>query len=314
MASSDIISYVSIVGSGAIGQSLGIIFASHGVVVKFFDALFEADKSNIEKVKTALSRRIEEAEFSSDESAAKISRITLSESLAECVKDTELVYECVFENVAVKQEVLGQIDDLVGDSTIMASSTSCIMPSILSGKLKHKENFVISHPVNPPFYWQLIEVVPAPWTNPLVVEKVKNLMDKVGQKPICLKKEVDGFALNRVQYTVINSSWKLVRDGILSPEDVDKLMLYGLGPRYAVIGPFQTMQTNAPNGIVDYMSRYQEGMSRVTKACGTQIDYDNETLEAIQAYLDENMPVAEMAEMLKKRDVALKKIKKLKTD
>lgn len=307
------ISKITIVGAGAIGQSLGLIFAAHDIEVSFYDAIFEADKSNIEKVKSSLARRVEALD-STPLPTFILDKFTISDSLPEILKDADIVYECVFENQDVKRDVLQKIDEHISDSTVFMSSTSCIMPSVLSGKLKNKENFLVAHPVNPPFYLRLVEIVPAPWTKPSAVEKVKQLMQFVGQKPICLQKEVDGFALNRVQYAVINSSWNLVKDGVLSPEDVDKVMLYGLGPRYAAIGPFQTMQTNAPGGIKDYMERYEEGMRRVSKATNIYVDYDKETLETVGDYLDQSMPVAELGEAIKKRDEVLKIIRKVKTD
>ncbi|XP_063727770.1 lambda-crystallin-like [Symsagittifera roscoffensis] len=304
---------ISIVGSGAIGQSLGIIFAVHGIKVTFFDALFEADSSNISKVKNAIVDRLNASEF--PKNADKLfEKISFAQSLSECVKNADLVYECVFENPEIKQKVMQDIDKYISTDTIMASSTSCIMPSVLSAGLKHQENFIVAHPVNPPFYLQLVEIVPAPWTKDYAVQKVKELMLFVGQKPICLKKEADGFALNRVQYAVINSSWNLVKDGILDPEDVDSVMVYGLGPRYAAIGPFQTAQTNAPGGFKDYMQRYEAGMLRVSKDAGFEIEYDKKSFEEISSYLEHKMPVANMAESIQKRDSVLKQIKKMKQE
>jgi L-gulonate 3-dehydrogenase len=62
---------------------------------------------------------------------------------------------------------------------------------------------------NPPFYAPLVEVIPAPWTDPEVVVKTKELLTEIGQVPVIVKKEIDGFVLNRIQYSIIGECWRL---------------------------------------------------------------------------------------------------------
>ena len=310
------ITKIGIVGSGAIGQALGVIFGSHEIAVKFYDARFQTDVDYIAKVNSSLHQKF--AEISNVQNANEISNLancfTFCASLAECVAGSDLVYECVFEDAEVKRKVLLEIDAVADPCTIMTSSSSCIMPSVLSDGLKNRHNFLVTHPVNPPFYLQLVEVVPAPWTKPEILSRVRDLMIEVGQKPICLKREVPGFALNRVQYSIINSCWDLVEQGIVAPSDIDDLFAYALGPRYAVIGPFQTMHLNAPNGVRDYMARYEEGMRKVSMDIGQNPQYDSKTFEEIATYLESRCPVEKLKEAIANRDAALKQINKIKTD
>lgn len=104
---------------------------------------------------------------------------------------------------------------------------------------------IVSHPVNPPYYVPLVELVPAPWTKPEIVKTTRSLMEEIGQEPVSLTKEVEGFALNRIQYAILNETWRLVQDGILDVKDIDKVMSCGLGPRYAFMGPLETAHLNA---------------------------------------------------------------------
>lgn len=308
------ISKVGIVGSGFVGQSLGCIFVTRGIAVKFYDALFLTDTECISNVKSGLRQKLKTVSPKVEDLPKLESSFSFSSTLAECVLGSDLVYECVFEDPNVKQKVLLEIDEVAEPHTIITSSTSCIMPSVLSEGMKNREKFLVNHPVNPPFHLRLVEIVPAPWTKPEVVAKVRELMVEVGQKPICLKREVRGFALNRVQYAIINSSWDLVQQGIVSPSDADDLMVYGLGPRYAVIGPFETMHLNAPNGVRDYMVRYEPGMKAVSVDMGQNPSYDKETFEVIAADLESRCPVQNLKDAIVKRDEALKQFKKIKTD
>ena len=64
--------------------------------------------------------------------------------------------------------------------------------------------------MNPPYYISLVELVPAPWTDPAVIQRTRSLMTEIGQSPVTLKKEANGFILNRLQYALIMEAWRLV--------------------------------------------------------------------------------------------------------
>lgn len=100
---------------------------------------------------------------------------------------------------------------VANESQILASSVSTIMPSIFTSDLKHRDQCIVAHPVNPPFYVPLVEIVPSQWTKPEVVDRTYNLMKELGQVPVRLKKEIAGFALNRLQYALLAECWRLVK-------------------------------------------------------------------------------------------------------
>lgn len=108
-----------------------------------------------------------------------------------------------------------------------------------------------------------MEIVPNPNTDPSVTAHVRQLLNDLGQKPIVMNKELTGFALNRVQYAILNEYWRLVNGGYLSVEDADTVMTEGLAPRYCFIGPLETAQLNA-EGFQDYCERYGEAIHNVS--------------------------------------------------
>ncbi|XP_020615399.1 lambda-crystallin-like [Orbicella faveolata] len=166
--------------------------------------------------------------------------------------------------------------------------------------------------INPPYYVPLVEVVPAPWTDSKVVDQTVALMKGIGQSPVVIKKEVNGFILNRLQYAVIMEAWRLVEDGICSPEDVDTAMTDGLGLRYSLIGPFETMQLNA-NGIRDYCERYGANIETVCKEQGGPRTLGGETLDKLEKALAETMPLGQLNERRNLRDRRLAALAQHKT-
>ncbi|XP_041354341.1 lambda-crystallin homolog isoform X2 [Gigantopelta aegis] len=168
--------------------------------------------------------------------------------------------------------------------------------------------------VNPPYFIPLVEIIPAEWTNPDVTRCTRDLMEQIGQSPVTLNKELPGFALNRIQYAIINECWNMVQSGVLSASDIDKLMYDGLGPRYAFIGPLETMHLNA-DGIVDYCKRYADGAYRVSSTFKPPpIQYDIPTAESVMKEMEKTIPVERLSDRRKWRDDRLAALAMLKKD
>merc|ERR1711957_584775 len=145
-----------------------------------------------------------------------------------------------------------------------------------------------------------------------VRQKTRALMSDIGQKPVLLNRAVDGFALNRIQYAVINESWRLVQEGVMSPQDVDTVLTAGLGMRYATIGPFETIHLNA-EGTREYMEKYAETIKRVSSTFGPTPAYNGESLERIVSIMEKEIPLDDgsMVERRQRRDRLLAGMAKL---
>eukprot|EP01126_Amoeba_proteus_P020170 TRINITY_DN2060_c0_g1_i10.p1 TRINITY_DN2060_c0_g1~~TRINITY_DN2060_c0_g1_i10.p1 ORF type:complete len:269 (+),score=42.01 TRINITY_DN2060_c0_g1_i10:335-1141(+) len=177
----------------------------------------------------------------------------------------QLKKECVPEVLNLKIEVFTQLDRIAPSNIILASSTSAIPPSKFTEFLTTRNRCLVAHPINPPHLIPLVEIVPSPWTDDEVVSRAVKILKDVGQKPVVMKKEVNGFIANRLQYALLAECFRLVEDGIVSPADIDTSIVHGLAPRWAFMGPFQTIDLNAPNGIRDYCDRYLNTISTLVK-------------------------------------------------
>ncbi|XP_033002188.1 lambda-crystallin homolog [Lacerta agilis] len=281
---------VVIVGSGLIGCSWAMLFASGGFQVKLYDIVQEQVTKALEKIGKELKELgktgMLKGSLKADQQLSLISGCT---DLKAAVEGAIYLQECTPENLELKKKIFGQLDIIVSNDVILGSSTSCLMPTKLFTGLKHVKQCIVAHPVNPPYYVPLVELVPHPETEPSTVEKTYALMKKIGQSPVRLTKEIDGFALNRLQYAIISEAWRLVGDGVISSDDLDLVMSDGLGMRYAFIGPLETMHLNA-EGMLNYCDRYREGMIRVLKTFGPIPDFAGETEQKINQAMCEKTP------------------------
>jgi len=246
---------IAIIGAGLIGRAWAMVFARAGHAVKIWDL----DPAAVPKALTLIEEALRELSgFGLIEEAPETvrARISAAATLSDALQGADYVQENTAERVDVKRKVYADMDAIAKSDCILASSTSTIPTSVFSEGLKGKQRCIVAHPVNPPHLVPVVELSPAPWTSPEVVERTRRLHEKVGQVPITVKKEVQGFILNRLQAALLNEAWRLVREDYVCVEDVDKTVRDGLGLRWAFMGPFETIDLNAPGGVPDYAARY----------------------------------------------------------
>ncbi|XP_067299742.1 lambda-crystallin homolog [Pseudorasbora parva] len=306
---------ITVVGSGLIGRSWAMVFLSGGYKVKIYDNKPGQASGAITEIRKQL-EELQQAKMlrGNLNVTEQLTLLSSHDDLQQALEGAFFVQECVFEDLEAKQTVFHEVENLVTESVILSSSTSCLMPSNVFSRVQNRTRCIISHPVNPPYYVRLVELVPHPETLPAVMDVAYSLMTDVGQAPVRLKKEIDGFALNRVQYAIIAESWRLVQDGVISVKDIDLVMSEGLGMRYAFIGPIETMHLNAPEGMKDYLQRYSDGMKRVLNTFGPVPDFSGESADRIIKEICELIPSEQehLTARRERRDQLLMGLAKLK--
>lgn len=307
---------VAIIGSGLIGRNWAMLFAGAGFRPCMYDIEPGQISRALDSTQHTLAGYQERGLLRGQGTAAEqASRIKGTTSLQECLEGAFYVQECVPEDKELKKRVFGQIDDLMNDDTIVASSSSCLTASMFAENLKHRQNMLVAHPINPPYFLPLVEIVPAPFTWLSTIEKVRTLMSSIGQSPITLKYEARGFALNRIQYACINECWNMYKTGLLSAEDIDKVCTDGLGLRYAFIGPLETMHLNA-NGIEDYCKKFANGAYEVQQETfhPIPVSYDLKTARQIQNEFKDKVPLDKLSSRREWRDNMFANLARLKTE
>lgn len=259
---------VGVVGAGLIGRAWAMVFARAGIQVKIYDASQPALAACMGLIADLVSDMHANA-LVHEPVADILARITPVATLEEACRDVVMIQENVKETVEAKIEVYAQMDRYAPPDAVLASSTSWLPTSLFTEKLPGRHRCLVGHPTNPPYLIPLVEVSPAPWTSDATVEKAMALYAQVHQEPVLVRKEIHGFLLNRVQGAVLNEMLNLYEQGFASAEDLDKVMKFGLGLRWSFMGPFETIDLNAPDGITDYAARYGHTYAEVSK---TQAD------------------------------------------
>ena len=245
-------SRIAVIGCGVVGSSWALVFSRAGFDVSIYDASPAAQQDTLTFVRSALTDLRAQGLAGDDPLDVVMSRLTTSTSLEEALAGVDYVQESAPERVEIKRELYKTLDALAAPHVTIGSSTSGLPASSFTEGLAHGDRCLVVHPINPPHLIPLVEIVPAPWTAPDAIEAAMAIMRKVGQSPIRLTREINGFVVNRLQSAVLAEAFRLVEDGICDATDVDKAVSDGLGLRWFFMGPFETIDLNAQKGVAEY--------------------------------------------------------------
>lgn len=283
---------VACIGAGTVGRAWAVVFARGGHEVRLFDALpGEVERRALPSARETL--ELLAAGGLLDEPVETVfARIRPAASIAAAVADAFVVQESVKEDVAVKLEVFAAIAAAAPADCLLCSSTSAIPGSDFLGGIAHPERALVAHPVNPPSLIPLVELCATRWTSPETLARARDIMTAIGMRPVTLRKEIDGFLLNRLQFTLVAEALHLVGEGYCSAEDIDAVMTHGLALRWASIGPFETMHLNATEGFAGFTTLLGPMMRRMGADARTDYAWTPALAEEIHASLAARTPVA----------------------
>ncbi|WP_306231916.1 3-hydroxyacyl-CoA dehydrogenase NAD-binding domain-containing protein [Agrococcus beijingensis] len=225
---------VTVVGSGIMGPGIGAVLAAAGAQVRIYDI----SEAAVAAAETAYDKALGVVEQLSGPSGAPDAVFTTD--IAVALEGTELVIEAVPERIEIKRSVLAQIEELVSDDTVVATNTSGIPISTMAETMRVPGRFVGMHWSNPPHLIPMIEVIPGAATDQAVTDRMMAIVRAIGYEPV-LEKEIAGFVENRVLYAIMRECLSLVEQGIVTQEDLDTCVRWGIGYKLAVVGPMRLL-------------------------------------------------------------------------
>jgi L-gulonate 3-dehydrogenase len=295
---------VAVVGAGSIGVAWSLVFAQAGLAVGLYDPAADRRAAVPDELSSRLSA-LGDANLLAEDAAAIASRITVTPDLQEAVRPATYVQECAPESLPVKRELFARLDEIAPADAVLASSSSALTCSAISEGLAGADRCLIAHPGNPPYLLRVVELVPGPATSPATVEKAAALLSAAGMAPVRLRKEIAGFVFNRLQGAVLREAYCLVRDGVIAPEDVDLVMRAGLGRRWSVLGPFETVELNTRGGIDAHAKIMGPAYARMGAERGQVDSWEPELVSEVSASVRRRLPREAWEDNVAWRDHAL---------
>lgn len=245
---------VAIIGSGMIAVSMAVLLTGHGVPTTL---LARSDESAARAAKQfdGYYADLAAAGLLTPMQATRCKPYLLITQSWDDLSKANLVIESVYEQLAAKHAVYRQIEAVCSRQTIIASMTSGIAPDRLAEGLATSDRLIVAHPFMPPHLVPCVEIVRSRATSDDTLERTIRFLESVGRTVIILKKSVDGFIVNRLQYAVFREAVHLIELGVATAADIDRTLLTSVGPRYSSIGLFEHME-NAGLDLVESIQKY----------------------------------------------------------
>jgi 3-hydroxyacyl-CoA dehydrogenase len=290
---------IAVIGAGTIGASWAAYFLARGFEVAAYDPAPNGEDfarrfidnawPTLEKLKAV-------------QSGADRKRFSFFKDPAAAAKGAAFVQESGPEREDVKIELFAAIDGAAPADSVIASSSSGLLISRVTGKCRHPERCVIGHPFNPPHLIPLVEVVGGAKTSPDAVTKAMNFYREIGKHPIHIRKEVRGHVANRLQAALWREAIHLVTEGVVSVADADAAIAYGPGLRWALMGPHLTFHmAGGDGGMKHFMDHLGPALQSWMDELGTPM-LDAKTQKAIIDGVTEEAAGRSMDDLRRWRD------------
>ena len=230
---------IGVAGAGTMGAGIAQIFAQKGYEVVVTDI----EEKYLENAKKIISINnsslIEEKLITESEAENAVNRISFTTD-KKAFSDADVIIEAIIEKIDIKQDFWKEVEGIAKEDAIFATNTSGLSITEISEKVEKKGRFIGMHWWNPPHIIPLIEIIRGEGTDDETVNLLVELVKAIDKEPVVVQKDAKGFIGNRIQFAIFREALNIVEQGIATVEDVDKTMKYGLGFRYAIIGPFET--------------------------------------------------------------------------
>lgn len=291
---------VAIIGGGTIGTSWAAYFLGQRIGVHLVEP-----HRNSREIKTDIDSM--QASRAGPNAAAPLSAesIRVTQRIDDSLAHAGFVQECGPERVAVKKAILSQLEEVIAPDTVIASSTSALLPTALQQGMDNPERLIVGHPFNPPHLIPLVEVVAGQLTSAQAVNWAMDFYAHVGKFPVRVKKEAVGHVANRLTAALFREALYMVETGIADVADIDAVMTQGPGLRWAIMGPFLTYHlAGGSGGIAHYMEHLGPTQSARWRTLGNP-ELSPALVERVVAQVTEMAGEQMPAALVQKRDEQL---------
>jgi len=247
---------ICVVGAGNMGHQISLLCAIHGYKTTCTDVVPDILKKAEKFANTYLPGRVEKGKMTKEVAEQARKNISFTLDLKEAAKDADYVIEAVVEVLDVKRKIFADLDRLTPAHAILATNSSAIVSSLIADVTKRPSKVVNLHFFNPALVMKLVEVVKGPHVSDETAQISMDLCRKLEKEPVLIKKEVEGFLLNRIFRVISREALWMLEMGIATAEDIDKACVFGAGHP---MGPFRLMDlTGIDLNYIMSMERFRK--------------------------------------------------------
>ena len=273
---------VTIVGAGEIGCGWAALCASAGWPV----TLFDANARMLERASTEVPRRARALIALERATPGIVERglqeLTQGRSLLLAVQGADWVIEAIPEDLLAKQKLFDAVDQIAGLETLLSSSSSGLLPRDIFARCRRQDRCLGTHPLNPPEFIPLVEVVPAEHTGPTWVTRAHDYLSALGRVPIVIRKSVPGYVVGRIAAAVWRECVDLVLTGVIDVEELDRAVMLGPALGWAAAGPHLTYHLAAgEGGVTVFLQRLLASFEQRWSELATWHNLEPEQLRAL---------------------------------
>jgi 3-hydroxybutyryl-CoA dehydrogenase len=232
----DDIKTVCVVGAGNMGHQISTLCAIQGYATTCTDINPDILERAEKFVERYLPGRVEKGRLTKEQARAAQQRLRFTPSLEEAVKDADYVIEAAVEVLDVKRRIFADLDRLAPPRAVLATNSSAIVSSRIADVTRRPEKVINLHFFNPALVMKLVEVVQGPHVAEETARLSIAFCERLDKVPVHVKKEVEGFLLNRIFIAINREAKWLLEMGVASFEDIDKACVFGAGHP---MGPFR---------------------------------------------------------------------------
>lgn len=293
---------VGLLGGGVIGGGWAARFALNGWDVALFDPDIEAQRKVDEMLGNARSAftRLVRTPLPSE------GKISVVKSIGEAVINANFIQESAPERLELKQALISEADAIAPKSTVIASSTSGLLPTLLQSTMRNPDRLVVGHPFNPVYLLPLVEICGGEKSAAWAIKAAIDVYESIGMKPLVLRKEVDGFVADRLLEALWREALWLVNDGVATMSEIDDAIRYGAGLRWSFMGTMLTYRiAGGEGGMRHFMSQFGPALQWPWTHLTEVPEISENLLDRMEVQSDEQASGSSIRDLERLRDACL---------
>lgn len=232
---------VAVIGAGIMGPGIAEVCAEAGLEVVLQSRSRDNLDAALDRIRKNQRDLVAAGLLTEAAATGALTRLRLTQDLAEAVTGAAFVSENIPEDLALKQAFIRNLSRLARPDAILASNTSGLSISAIAASADRPERVVGFHWLNPPHLTLPVEITRGAKTSEETMRATVALAQRIGRRPFRVERDAPGFLWNRLQMALVREAVHIVEQGVATPEDVDEAMRWGLALRWTAVGPFQIM-------------------------------------------------------------------------